>query len=408
MNFSGMNPFESQFDDDEDPLMDNSSSSSSSSNHNNPPKEQNVSFSQPAPTTNKLKKPDEDVIVIEDDEEPSKPTEENKQDAVSDSDSVQIISLEQYKANIEAKKQETSKRLVHILNEDESREVCMNNYKNQMGLELLKKLGKKKKKVLNRNEVYDPVSKSIRKADREFEELMEKELNPTNYAESPFEIEKKKREEQEREYQLLQKKKNSILKEREKFLGFSLGEDSNYKNPPSLPPNTFKRPNPPTNPIKTPNHPPKSYNHANTFAGHHRNTSPTKEIKRVDLRDIREKVMKDLVDADQDNAKYLKYFFAESKKYWKTPLQDRKDYELTKIPSGKDVDMDAFYSAGVYFFKNLIYELLEASDANDGIIALVNDRDKWRKKEYKKFTHNHHHHHKEESSTMLHKKRVNH
>ena len=192
MNFSGMNPFEAQFDDDEDPLMDNSSSSSSSSNHNNPPKEQNVSFSQPAPTTNKLKKPDEDVIVIEDDEEPSKPTEENKQDAVSDSDSVQIISLEQYKANIEAKKQETSKRLVHILNEDESREVCMNNYKNQMGLELLKKLGKKKKKVLNRNEVYDPVSKSIRKADREFEELMEKELNPTNYAESPFEIEKKK------------------------------------------------------------------------------------------------------------------------------------------------------------------------------------------------------------------------
>ena len=70
--------------------------------------------------------------------------------------------------------------------------------------------------------------------------------------------------------------------------------------------------------------------------------------------------------------------------------------------------MDAFYSAGVYFFKNLIYELLEASDANDGIIALVNDRDKWRNKEYKKCTHNHHYHHKEESSTMLHKKRVNH
>ena len=412
MNFSGMNPFGAQFDDDEDPLMDNSSSSSSSSNHNNPPKEQNVSFSQPAPNTNKLKKPDEDVIVIDDDEEPSKPSEENKQDSVSDSDSVQIISLEQYKANIEAKRQETNKRLIHVLNENESREVCMNNYKNQMGLALLKKLGKKKKKVLNRNEVYDPVTKSIRKADREFEELMEKELNPMNYAESPFEIEKKKREEQEREYQLLEKKKNSILKEREKFLGFSLGEDSNYKNPPTLPPNKFKRPNPPTNPIKTPNNPPKTYNHAHTSAGHNRNErniTSNKEIKRVDLRDLREKVMKDLVDADQDNAQYLKYFFAESKKYGKTPMQDRKDYELTKIPSGKDVDMDAFYSAGVYLYKNLIYELLESSNANDGIIALANDRDRWRKKEYKKFTHKHHHHKEGNgNNTMLHRKRVNH
>ena len=71
-------------------------------------------------------------------------------------------------------------------------------------------------------------------------------------------------------------------------------------------------------------------------------------------------------------------------------------------------------SLSIDLFNSLIIEASREIDRNvnceitSEVIDALNDRDKWRKKEYKKFTHNHHHHHKEESSTMLHKKRVNH
>lgn len=417
MNFNGIHPFGTKVDDDElsNPLNDNSSSSSSSSNQNELPKEKNISFSQPAPTTNKLQKPNEEVIVIDDDDdEPNKPPED-KQDSVSDSDSIQIISLEECRRNVEANRPESKKPMINVLSEKESKEVCINHYKNQMGQDLKKTLNRKKKKILNRNEIYDPVRKGIQKIDSDFDEVINKEFNGTANIPSPFDIDKKKRQEQEMEYRLLQKNKNSILNERAKFLGFNLDEDDNFQNPPNtqpLPPNQTKRFNRPNNQFKTPNQPPKRYIHANTSGNRRkeRSITPPKEIKRVDLRDIREKVMKELVDVDQDNAKFLKYFFAESKKYGRAQMRNRMDYELNKIPSGKDIDIDAFYSAGVYLFKNLIFELVEVANANNGMIALSNERDKWRKREYKKYTHKHHHHHHKSDSEMpsLNKKRVNH
>lgn len=345
---------------------------------------------------NKVESNNNEVVVnLESSDE-----QENKQKGENsdDSDYCELITISQLTQNLEAKHTAPNKCLINILSKEESMKVCQKT-KRRVNEEIMIKEAKKKKyKTLPSNIHFNPVSQKIEKVDAEFDKLIQKEFETSNYRD-PEKEKAEKREAQQSD--LSEHQKQLKLLEKAKFMGIKPDFSLSQEKPSDLIPKKTSdfpkfekkvekskkneihkkyspiRNSKPDETIKN-NSNKKSYHPNKTHQSYH----PQRENK-LDLLKIKTNIIKEIFHEDKDNMPFVKLFFKESKKFCKKSEKKQKNYHFSKIPKNEE-DHEKFYKTGIYLFKNLCYELVNYSKKNNNYIS-IEEKDEWSRNSLKTF-----------------------
>lgn len=382
--FNEFNPFGTAADEEEGSESKNEGRSSQ--------EEERLKNSNP---NNKVENNNNEVVNLESsDEQDNKPKNENS----DDSDYCELITISQLTQNLEAKHTAPNKCLINILSKEESMKVCQKTKKRVNEEIMIKEAKKKKYKTLPSNIHFNPVSQKIEKIDSEFDELIHKEFETSNYRD-PEKERVEKREAKKNE--LTEHQKHLKLLEKAKFMGIKPDFSLAHENPSDLiPKKTGEFPKfdkkvekNKNNEILTKNSPIRktkieetNKNNSNKKPYHpnktHQSYHPPKENK-LDLLKIKSNIIKEIYHEGKENMPFVKLFFKESKKFCKKSEKKQKNYSLSKYPENEE-DFEKFYKTGIYLFKNLCYELINHSKKNNNYIFLE-EKDEWSRGSLKSF-----------------------